>query len=464
MGVFGQVLNIDMRITGGKIIEKQVDRLIQRFQMLDSTLVRVRHGFKSLTQAQLEGHSKVLKMVNAKGHSWTKLDEQNRTALDSMFKGTEKVTGGLKSMRGGMMGIGFAALFMGMAMNRAIGGFLRSAFDAFKMVGTENSIFAQKTNELAAAWAFFKFSLVDALSQSSLFLTLIDIVINLVARLGELSVGEKTFIAMGLAAGFVLTKLISWGGQVGLLLSSFVALGVSMATLGVIALIVFGIIGLIGLSMKALKDNPKEAEKIWKFWQDNVVSRFKLLIEQIDELVRVIFPDWVGIWEFLSTAMIFGIKVIVIAIGKMVDSLIITINFLEIIALVIKSVALAATGQWTKAADAIGGVKDAFLDGVDAAKSLLDVGRDIDLLFGELQPKLAPTITASGEAVFPGFAQGTSIAESQSENNANAIKDAMLDPTFIESWGTAAGTALGNQVNQGNSSFLTTTGFIAPEV
>jgi len=121
-----------------------------------------------------------------------------------------------KTMRGGLMGLAFGALFMGMAMNRAIGSFIRKTFDAYKMVGTENTIFAQKTNELSAAWEFFKFSLIDALNQSSMFITLIDLVIKLVNWFGKLDEGERTMLAMSTAIAWVITKIISLGGSIAL--------------------------------------------------------------------------------------------------------------------------------------------------------------------------------------------------------------------------------------------------------
>jgi len=129
----------------------------------------------------------------------------------------------VNSARGGarrFMGLGFSMLFMGMAMNRAITSFITSSISAYKMAGNEQSVFNVKTNELAAAWEFFKFSLIDALSQSTLFLTLIDYVINLINWFNELPEGTKKLIAISAGAAWVATKVAELGGQIGLMVLS----------------------------------------------------------------------------------------------------------------------------------------------------------------------------------------------------------------------------------------------------
>ncbi len=48
-------------------------------------------------------------------------------------------------------GVGMGFLFMGMALKRSVEGFIKSMLNSYKMAGAEQTVFNQKTNELAAA-------------------------------------------------------------------------------------------------------------------------------------------------------------------------------------------------------------------------------------------------------------------------------------------------------------------------
>lgn len=180
----------------------------------------------------------------------------------------------LKRNRGALMGIGFGMLFMGMAANRAIGGFLRSTFDAFKIVGTENSIFIQKTNELSAAWEFFKFSLVDALSNSTLFTNFIDMLVSILGWFGRLPEGARQFLIIGAAIAFVITWLASMAGQIGLLVLSFAALDVKIW--GTLATKIASVTTAVKALTLALLKNPL-------FWLGFILASIIILMFQLRE-------------------------------------------------------------------------------------------------------------------------------------------------------------------------------------
>jgi len=160
--------------------------------------------------------------------------------LKKIEKDMANITKKSKGMRGGIMGIGFAMLFMGMAFKRFIGGFLRGAFDAFKIVGTEQSIFTQKTNELSAAWGFFKFSLIDALSNSFLFVRFIDFLIQIITFVSKRP-KLTLFIAISLIILFAVAAVTSLIGQFVLLGASLIALGVPLGTIAITLAVIMGI-------------------------------------------------------------------------------------------------------------------------------------------------------------------------------------------------------------------------------
>jgi hypothetical protein len=133
----------------------------------------------------------------------------------------------LKDNRGALMGIGFAALFGGMALKRVFTSALTSLFQNYKDVMDETSAFNQATNQLSGAWTFFKFTLVDALMQTGLFEAIISFVINLVTQVGEFTSQHPKITAMIiplLTFGAIFASIMMIAGQVGLALQSLFSL------------------------------------------------------------------------------------------------------------------------------------------------------------------------------------------------------------------------------------------------
>jgi len=191
------------------MVVQKLTLIIEAFDKATGTLKRVQKTTEYINKA---GN----KVIN----TWKKINGKWRIA----HKRIELVS---RAARRGAMrffGLGMGMLFMGMAMKRAIGGFLKAAIKSYKIMGAEQSVFNVKTQELSAAWEFFKFSLIDALSQSELFATLMNWLIGLINWLSQLSEGKRQFIAISLAIGFVIAAMMSLIGQLGLFI-----IGIGMA-------------------------------------------------------------------------------------------------------------------------------------------------------------------------------------------------------------------------------------------
>ncbi len=150
-------------------------------------------------------------------------------------KGTAAIDKNLKQARRsgmGYLGVGFALLFQGMALQRVFGKFLRSAFEGYKQVIDVNDIFFQKVQQLRAGWEFFKFSMMDALLQSELFASFLNFLQGIVDRLGSMSDESK--------AGF---------GNIAL--GAFIVFG-ALSILGAVILTVGSFAGVLGLGFWAL--------------------------------------------------------------------------------------------------------------------------------------------------------------------------------------------------------------------
>jgi len=145
----------------------------------------------------------------------------------------------IKASRGMMMGIGFGMLFAGMALKMAAEGALRSMMTVYKAANENSNILLNTTNRLQAAFVFLKFQIMDALSQSDLFIGMIENLITFIDWIG--SMDEETRASMGgfLVIAAVIGSILSPLGQVSLLaMSTGAGMGVM---LGIILLIIVAI-------------------------------------------------------------------------------------------------------------------------------------------------------------------------------------------------------------------------------
>jgi len=133
--------------------------------------------------------------------------------INDVNKALEDMTKKTTIQRGALVGLGMAFLFGGMAMKRFFGSALRGIWNTYKEIIDVNDQFFQATQRLNAAWTFFKFSLIDALSQSPLIMNLIEGLIVFVNWLGQLSSEQKILFVEFLIGAFVVVAALSVLGQ-----------------------------------------------------------------------------------------------------------------------------------------------------------------------------------------------------------------------------------------------------------
>ena len=143
-------------------------------------------------------------------------------------------------------------LFGMMALKNAIGGFLKSAVTSYNRATDESSAFRKETNKVTAAWEFFKFSMIDALSKSELFKVLITVLVQIINWFNKLTPTTKMFIFIGLAVLFVAATIAFLVAQVRLLgLTNLIVFGWIILLVVGLGLFIWGLI------------------KIWKNWGKN---------------------------------------------------------------------------------------------------------------------------------------------------------------------------------------------------
>lgn len=165
-----------------------------------------------------------IKNNKIKKMSYSQLLKYN-AALDRKNKLTLKSTNFLKQNRGALMGIGFAMLFGGMAIERFTKSALKDWINAYDEAMGKTSAFHIMTNRLTGAWTFFKFKLIDALMQSGLFNIMIEFAIKLLNFLSSLPEPVLKLIPLLFAAGVILGAIAMIAGQVGLAILSWKMLG-----------------------------------------------------------------------------------------------------------------------------------------------------------------------------------------------------------------------------------------------
>ena len=199
-------------------------------------------SIKEAKQRQLnQTHQKTVQLMNLRatahklqfqtGKKMGDIDKMSARRLQQLNASTklqmEKQMGlrdVLLKNRTAVMGIGFALMFAARIMARAFTDALRNLFSNYKDVMDETSAFHQMTNQLSGAWTFFKFTLIDALMQSSLFKYLIEGLINIINRVSEFTAKYPKLaraIVIFLAIGAVVFTLATVLGYAGMALFSF---------------------------------------------------------------------------------------------------------------------------------------------------------------------------------------------------------------------------------------------------
>jgi len=243
-------------------------------------------------------------------------------------------------------------MFAMMALQRMITQFGRSAITTYQKANEDTVGLGKSTWHLIAAWEFFKYSLVDALTQSDLFKTIVQWLLQIVMWFNKLKPATKSVIAIGLAiAGLVasagvlysvfkpfieimllslpkLTSLVSGSGG---LSGAFASLG---ASIWPIAIIMGIIIALWMSDLGNFRDFVKntldvvfttfttifnDIYNIVKTVIDLVVAIFKgdwdkvleLSIKLLAQLASLFIKAWMGIMAALVNYTLFGINLII---------------------------------------------------------------------------------------------------------------------------------------------------------
>src|SRR3990167_5942749 len=196
-----------------------------------------------------------------------------------------------------MLGVGLAFLFTGMMVQKFFEKALRGIFKTYFDIIDVNDRFFQKTQQLRAGWEFFKFALVDALSQSGLFILLVDLAIQFVNWLGRLNPETLKFIGILLLIGFVVGTVMMLAGAAILFLLGPLAIVSFLIFLGLLApfLFILVVIGILGLAVITLV-------LIWTS-KLSKVKKLLLTLAVIIAVLALLFMLGVAPWILIAIAI-----------------------------------------------------------------------------------------------------------------------------------------------------------------
>lgn len=149
-----------------------------------------------------------------------------------------------------------SGLFFWMQMQRYLTTFLRSAVTTFQSTDAEMQGLGEATWQLQAGWEFLKYSLVDALTQSDLFKTMVGWIVDIINWFNALPKSVKSVIGWVIVFLAVLATIAFLSNQIKLFgmfdrIRGLLAGGLNPVLLGVIAiiigigLVIYGVINLI---------------------------------------------------------------------------------------------------------------------------------------------------------------------------------------------------------------------------
>lgn len=150
---------------------------------------------------------------------------------DKASQNIKKAGRNMKQLQGAMLGFGLSTLFAGMALKRVGVAGLNALINAAKIAGAETNLFNIKTQQLVGTWQFLKFSIINALSQSPLFLRMINFLIGAVKWIADL-INRFPVLATAIFATA----------------AAFAVLGTGMVILGSIVSFLSGMLGVGGLA------------------------------------------------------------------------------------------------------------------------------------------------------------------------------------------------------------------------
>jgi len=203
-----------------------------------------------------------------------------------------------QGIKSGLMGAGFAGLFLGMAIQRLGKTILSSLVKTYLEATNYQSRFNQELMAVQASFEFLKFSIMDALGNSDLVIAMIEGLINMVNWISEF-VNQHPKLAL-IIGGFILLAIVFGTilmvvGQVFLGILGIIGFGELIAPIlaGIAAIGLGPILLIIGLIIAVVAI-------LWTAWQTNFGNIQEFTKETFGILYDLFVDIFSKVWGILK--------------------------------------------------------------------------------------------------------------------------------------------------------------------
>jgi len=181
-------------------------------------------------------------------------------------------------------------MFAGMALQRLGKQMLRSLTTTFQKANEDTEGLGKATWHLQAAWEFFKYSMVEALTQSPLFQMLVQWLLQIVMWLNKLPASAKAFILIGIVILFVIGTLMLLIGQIGLFIGGLAQMGIIGTTTATSLASIFMWVGIVLVVIIALwMTNLGNFQEFVKSTLGIIWITFKNVFGHLWKMVKAVF-------------------------------------------------------------------------------------------------------------------------------------------------------------------------------
>jgi len=169
------------------MIKESTQKETQRRKATFDLINKQNGAQKILNQVEAESIVKkkqgadVMRRMNSLHEKQQKNLENINKKIEAQSVRFQGLSSALQKVKGALLGMGLGMMFTGMAIKNFFMGIARSMINTYMLVQGNNGAFSRSVSRLQGAWAFLKYSIMDALQQTGV----LDWVINKITTLTD---------------------------------------------------------------------------------------------------------------------------------------------------------------------------------------------------------------------------------------------------------------------------------------
>lgn len=329
-------MGMKLKELGGIQRENALAQKVQSSEGFETERLEIANQLAKDAKISIEQLNNALKKLGWSFNKENKLVNAFGDNVELIGKKSKKSAANMKLLKKSATKFNMALLsimFTGMAIQRTMSSMMRSLVTTFQTANEDTQGLGKATWHLQAAWEFFKYSLIDALTQSPLFQMLVEWLLKIVNWFNRLPDETKSLIAVGIVILWIVGTVMFLIGQLGMFVQGLEMLGIigeiSLAGLGTLFIWVAAIIAIfIALWMTDLgnfRDFFKNTFGILWLIVKTVFQHIWDVIKDVMALIKAIFKgDFDEVYRIIKNmwkkSLAFQLKIFY-ALGAAIDNL-----------------------------------------------------------------------------------------------------------------------------------------------